>query len=83
MEANKKFADKGLNIASNHREPVGEEILTVLSNSNIASSADMISDQIGYSESTVKKWLNILKREGLVVKNNVGKVGFFRLRGKK
>lgn len=83
MENKGQFKEKGLNVATNSREPAAEEILVVLSKSGNAADATMISKETGYSTSTIKKWLNILKREGLVLKNGVGKTGFFSLRGKK
>lgn len=82
MENNKRFQEKGLNVATNSRQPAGENVLRTLSQKRTALDADGISEDIGYPVSTVRKWLNILKREGLVVKHMVGKVAFFSLRGK-
>lgn len=77
-----KFKDNGLNIASNKREPSAEEILIEITSQGQAMDAEALAKSTGYAKNTVIKWLNILKREGLVIPRKLGKTNFFSLRGK-
>ena len=78
----KKFQEQGLNVARNHREPAGEEILLALSQAGIAVTVDDVAEIVNYSEVTVRKWLSILNREGLLLKHKDKKRVSFSLRSK-
>lgn len=78
----KRFQEVGLNVASNHREASAEEILLALSKAGHAISPKEVAEMSGYPSSTVKKWLNILKREGLVLQHRDGLRVNYTLRGK-
>jgi len=82
MEIIKKFKEKGLNIAENHREPAAEAILSVVAGAGRAISSDEITALVDYSDKTVDKWLNMLKREGLLVQNKDKKRVSYTVRGK-
>lgn len=77
-----KFNKVGLNLATNHREPSSEEILFAMAQAQRAISPKELAEMSGYSLGTVKKCLNILKREALVVQHRDGLRFNYSLRGK-
>jgi DNA-binding IclR family transcriptional regulator len=78
----KRFQEVGLNVATNHREPSAEEILIALSKAGQAISPKELAEMSGYPLTTVKKCLNILKREGLAIQHRDGLRINYTLRGK-
>lgn len=77
-----KFEEVGLNLATNHREPSSEEILVAMAKAQRAVSPNELVEMSGYSLGTVKKCLNILKREALIVQHRDGLRFNYTLRGK-
>lgn len=77
-----KFQEVGLNVATNRREASSEEVLVALSQAGYAISPKDLAEMSGYPLTTVKKCLNILKREGLVLQHRDGLRFNYSLRGK-
>ena len=78
----KRFQEVGLNVASNRREASAEEILVAMAQAGRAVSPKELAEMSGYPLTTVKKSLNILKREALVEKHRDGLRFYYSLRGK-
>ncbi len=78
----RKFEEVGLNVATNHREASSEEILVAMAVAGRAISPKELAAMSGYPLTTVKKCLNILKREALVEKHRDGLRFYYSLRGK-